>query len=77
MDLKERKSNATEFLTHLNYEELFKQIEDIIFRSIDSKNNSFELFTSEEIVERVLKSNKDYKTGKFKPQRELEIESQS
>lgn len=76
MDLQTRKLNAIEYLIHLQDEEVFKKIEETIFKTKDVRKKAFKPFTEKQLIERARKSNKDYLAGKYKTQEQLEIESQ-
>lgn len=76
MDLQTRKLNAIEYLIHLQDEEVFKKIEETIFKTKDVSEKSFKPFTEKQLIDRARKSNKDYLAGKYKTQEQLEKESQ-
>jgi hypothetical protein len=76
MDLQTRKLNAIEYLIHLQDENVFKKIEEIILMTKDVREKAFKPFTEKQLIERARKSNKDYLEGKYKTQEQLEIESQ-
>lgn len=76
MDLQTRKLNAIKYLIHLQDEDVFKKIEDTIFKTKDVREKTFKPFTEKQLIERARKSNKDYLAGKYKTQEQLEIESQ-
>ncbi|MDX9771602.1 MAG: hypothetical protein RBT19_14665 [Tenuifilaceae bacterium] len=76
MDLQTRKLNAIEYLIHLQDEEVFKKIEETIFKTKSDREKSFKPFTEKQLIERAKKSNKDYFAGKYKTQEQLEQESQ-
>lgn len=76
MGLETRKLNAIEYLIHLQDEDVFRKIEETIFKSKDVRKNAFNPLTEKQLIERARKSNKDYVAGKFKTQEQLEIESQ-
>ncbi|MFO8021798.1 MAG: hypothetical protein R6U65_04965 [Perlabentimonas sp.] len=76
MDLQTRKLNAIEYLIHLQDEDVFKKIEDTIFKAKDVTEKEFKPFTEKQLIERARKSNKDYLAGNYKTQEQLEIESQ-
>ena len=76
MDLQTRKLNAIEYLIHLQDEDMFKKIEDTIFKTKDVGDKAFKPFTEKQLIERATKSNEDYFAGKYKTQEQLEIESQ-
>lgn len=76
MDLQTRKLNAIEYLIHLQDEDVFKKIEETIFKTKDVREKAFKPFTEKQLIERARKSNKEYLTGKYKTQEQLETESQ-
>jgi len=76
MDLQTRKLNAIEYLIHLQDEDVFKKIEETIFKNKNVREKAFKPFTEKQLIERARKSNKDYLAGKYKTQEQLEIESQ-
>lgn len=75
MDLQTRKLNLIEYLINLKDEKTFKKIEDSIIKTKRMTNQPSRQFTSQELVERALKSNEDYIVGKFQDQDQLEKES--
>jgi len=77
MDLQTRKLNAIEYLIHLQDEDVFKEIEETIYKSKKNiEEKVFKPFTEMQLIERASRSSKDYLTGKYKTQEQLEIESQ-
>lgn len=76
MDLQTRKLNAIEYLIHLQDEDVFKEIEEVIYKTKDFREKALKPFTEKQLIERARKSNKDYLTGKYKTQEQLEKESQ-
>jgi hypothetical protein len=76
MDLQTRKLNAIKYLIHLQDEDVFKKIEETIFKTKDVREKAFKPFTEKQLIERAGKSNKDYLAGKYKTQEQLETESQ-
>ena len=76
MDIQTRKLNAIEYLIHLQDEDVFKKIEETIFKTKDVREKAFKPFTEKQLIERARKSNKEYLTGKYKTQEQLETESQ-
>ena len=76
MDLQTRKLNAIEYLIQLQDEDVFKKIEETIFKSNDDTEKAFMTLTEKQLIERARKSNKEYLAGKYKTQGQLEIESQ-
>ncbi|MDD2550059.1 MAG: hypothetical protein PHD00_08200 [Bacteroidales bacterium] len=76
MDLQTRKLNAVEYLINIQDEDVFKKIEETIFKTKDVRAKALKPFTEKQLIERARKSNKDYLAGKYKAQEQLEIESQ-
>ena len=76
MDLQTRKLNAIEYLIHLQDENEFKKIEETIVKIKNIREKALKPLTKKQLIERANKSNKDYLTGKYKTQEQLEIESQ-
>ncbi len=76
MDLQTRKLNVIEYLIHLQDENEFKKIEETIFKIKNIREKALKPLTKKQLIERANKSNKDYLTGKYKTQEQLEIESQ-
>lgn len=77
MDLQTRKLNAIEYLIHLQDEDVFKQIEEAIFKAQDTNKSSLKPFTKKQLIERAKKANSDYLSGKFKSQDQLEIDAKN
>jgi hypothetical protein len=75
MDLQTRKLNVIEHLLHLQDEDVFREIEETIFKFKEMREKSFKPFTEEQLIERAKKSNNDYLAGKFITQEQLENES--
>ncbi len=76
MDLQTRKLNVIEYLIHLQDENEFKKIEETIVKIKNIREKALKPLTKKQLIERANKSNKDYLTGKYKTQEQLEIESQ-
>jgi hypothetical protein len=76
MDLQTRKLNAIQYLIQLQDEDVFKRIEETIFKTKEIRKKAFKPFTEKQLIERAKKSNKDYLAGNYKTQEQLEIESQ-
>ena len=74
MDLQTRKLKAIGYLINLQDEKLLKKIEETI--SENKKVQSLKPFTKKQLVERAKIANEDYITGRFKTQKQLEIESE-
>ncbi len=69
MDLQTRKLNLIAYLSQLQDESSINKIEKILYK----KNPVEEIFTQEELVERIKRSERDFAEGKFKTQEELEM----
>ena len=76
MDLQTRKLNVIEYLIRLQDDNMIQEIETLIFESKIHDKNSQQL-TENDLLERALKSNTQYKSGEFVDQDELEKESKS
>lgn len=79
MDLKTRKLKAIGYLINLQDEELFNKIESAIMESYNQQEKTGDLkpFTQKQLLARAKRSNKDYLTGNFKTQEQLENESEN
>jgi len=77
MDLQTRKLNAIQYLINLQDENLFNKIEETILKSSKRGKRVLKPFTQKQLIERAIKSNKDYVAGKVKTQEQLEIESEN
>ena len=77
MDLQTRKLNIIEYLIGLQDENIFRTIEDVIYKSSKETEQALKPLTQEELIERAKKSNADYLAGNFKTQERLEIESKN
>lgn len=77
MDLQTRKLNAIQYLINLQDEKLFNKIEETILKSSKKGKRVLKPFTQKQLIERAIKSNKDYVAGKVKTQEQLEIESEN
>lgn len=75
MDLQTRKLNVTEYLIALKDEKKFCEIEATVFENKPLNNKKLTPFTIQELIERANLSEKDYLTGRFKTQEQLEKES--
>lgn len=71
MDLQTRKLNLISYLAQIQDENFLEKIENFIL-SKSGKDSDFKKFTEEELINRIQKSEKDFKTGKFKTQNDLE-----
>lgn len=77
MDLQTRKLKAIEYLIGLRDEKIFRKIESTIVEV--QKQQAFprnlKPLSVDQLVDRAIRSEKDYLTGKFKTQEQLEKES--
>ena len=71
MDLQTRKINLISYLIELKDEKSIGEIEKLILKKRE-KEPDFKTFTDEELVQRIERSEKDFKGGKFKTQDEIE-----
>lgn len=73
MDLETRKLNLITYLAQLQDESFFEKIENYILRKFEKEDHSeFRPFTPEELINRIEKSEQDFKNGKCKSQEDLE-----
>ncbi|PTX58398.1 hypothetical protein C8N46_11443 [Kordia periserrulae] len=71
MDLQTRKLNLIAYLAQLQDEKFIEKIEKFILRK-QQNEPEYKPFTVEELIQRIEKSESDFKNGKFKTQEELE-----
>lgn len=74
MNLQVRKLNAIEYIIGLKDEKVFSKIELAI---LESQHGELKPFTQKQILDRAKRANKDYLTGNFKTQEQLETESEN
>lgn len=79
MDLQTRKLKAIEYLIGLRDEKIFSKIESTIVevqkqQTVHRKVNPL---STEQLIDRANRSTKDYQTGRFKTQEQLEKESEN
>ncbi len=77
MDLQTRILNAIEYIAGLEDEGIFNKIELAILEKKVLSERKMKSFTQKQLLERVGKSNRDYKTGKYKTQEPLENDPES
>ena len=81
MDLQTRKLNAIGYLIELKDEKIFSKIELTILENQthpgQNKKNELKPLTQQQLIERAKLSNKDYLTGRYKTQEQLELESKN
>lgn len=71
MDLQTRKLNLISYLAQLQDEKSIEIIEKFILRKKENEPD-FKPFTVEELIQRIEKSENDFKNGNIKTQDELE-----
>lgn len=74
MNLQVRKLNAIEYIVGLKDEKVFNIIETAI---IESQRVELKPFSKKQIIDRAKQANKDYLSGNFKTQEQLEAESEN
>lgn len=74
MNLQVRKLNAIEYIVGLKDEMVFNIIETAI---IESQRVELMPFSKKQIIDRAKQANKDYLSGNFKTQEQLEAESEN
>jgi hypothetical protein len=72
MDLQTRKLNLITYLAQVQDEVLLEKLESYILKNEGEFHSELKPFTIEELVNRIKKSELDYKEGKFKSQEDLE-----
>ncbi|REC54046.1 hypothetical protein DRF62_10985 [Chryseobacterium piscium] len=76
MDLQTRKLNLITYLAQLQDESFFEKIENYILTKFEKEDHSeFVPFNTEALVERIEKSEEDFKKGNFMTQEDLENQS--
>ncbi len=79
MDLQTRKLKAIEYLIGLRDEKIFSKIESTIVevKKQQTVHRNVKTLSVEQLVDRANRSNKDYLSGRFKTQEQLEKESEN
>ncbi len=77
MDLQIRKLNAIGYLINLQDEKVFSKIESAIIDSQKRDKKSLKPFTKKQLIDRAKQSDNDYRSGRVKTQKQLEIESEN
>ncbi len=73
MDFQTRKLNLISYLAQTQDENILNKIENYILKKKTKDSESeFKSFTIDEFINRIEKSEQDFKNGKFKTQAELE-----
>jgi len=77
MDLQTRKLNAIGYLINIQDEKVFSKIESAIIDSQKRDKKSLKPFTKKQLIDRAKQSDNDYRAGRVKTQKQLEIESEN
>jgi hypothetical protein len=77
MDLQTRKLNAIEYIAGLQDENIFNSIELTIIENKVRNERKLKPFTQKQLLNRAVKSIRDYQAGNFKTQEFIEKESKS
>lgn len=77
MDLQTRKLNAIGYLINLQDEKEFSKIESAIIDSQKHDKKSLKPFIKEQLIDRAKQSDNDYRAGRVKTQKQLEVESEN
>lgn len=72
MDLQTRKLNLITYLAQIKDEIFFDKLENYILKREIEYNLDLKSFTFEELINRIKKSELDFKNGNFKSQEDLE-----
>jgi hypothetical protein len=72
MDLQTRKLNLITYLAQIKDEIFFEKLENYILKREIEHNPDLQPFTVEELINRIEKSELDFKNGNFKSQEDLE-----
>ncbi len=73
MDLQTRKLNLISYISQLQDEHFFDNIEEYILSKLEKKDYSeFALFSVENLISRIEKSEDDFKNARFKTHEDLE-----
>ena len=75
MDLQTRKLNLITYLAKLQDENFFDKIEEYILSKLEKEDRSEFPFSIETLINRIEKSEEDFKNGRFKTQEDLENQS--
>jgi hypothetical protein len=77
MDIQTRKLNAIEYIAGLEDENILNLIELTIIENKSRNERKIKPFTQKQLINRAVKSNKDYLAGKIIIQEDLEKQSKS
>ncbi|EMY81999.1 hypothetical protein ES731_05595 [Psychroflexus gondwanensis] len=77
MDLQIRKLNLITYLAQVQDEVLLEKLESYILKNEGEFYSELKPFTIEELVNRIKKSELDFKEGEFKSQEDLEKTSEN
>ncbi|WP_315057038.1 hypothetical protein [Chryseobacterium indoltheticum] len=76
MDLQARKLNLITYLTQIQDEKFFEEIENYILTKFEKEDHSeFVPFSVDALRKRIEQSEEDFKNGRFKTQEDLEKQS--
>lgn len=76
MDLQARKLNLITYLTQIQDEKFFEEIENYILTKFEKEDHSeFVPFSVDALRKRIKQSEEDFKNGRFKTQEDLEKQS--
>lgn len=77
MDFQTRKLNLIAYLAQIQDESILKKIEGFILKKRENNQDDIKPFTLDEFIDRIEKSEQEFKEGKFKSQDELEKMSEN
>lgn len=75
MDLQTRKLNLIIYLAQIQDEHFFDKIEDYILSKLEKGRSDYNPFSIKTLINRIEKSEEDFKNGRFKSQEDLESQS--
>jgi len=75
MDLQTRKLNLITYLAQLQDESFFDKIEEYILSKLEKEDHSEFPFSIETLINRIEKSEEDFKNRRFRTQEDLENQS--
>ncbi|WP_294297097.1 hypothetical protein [uncultured Chryseobacterium sp.] len=75
MNFQIRKLNLIAYLAQIQDEHFFDKIEDYILSKLEKDRFDYNPFSIETLINRIEKSEEDFKNGRFKSQEDLESQS--
>jgi len=75
VDLQTRKLNLIIYLAQLKDESFLDKIEEYILSNLEKEDHSDSTFSIETLINRIEKSEEDFKNGRFRTQEDLENQS--